>query len=298
MATRHGTARRATTYERVSLDRRDVRRSVTEQRDDNMGTVEREAWAYVDDGRPFVDNDRSASRYAKKTRPGYVRLVEFVTAGFCDVVVVWELSRLSRDLGALVAFRDLCRDRGVLWSIGGRTYDPSDERDTLPLIVQACQAEGESANTSKRVRRGMNANAAAGRPHGRLTYGYRREYDPTTKAFIRQVVDDDQATILHEISDRFLTGEAFYSIARDLTGRGVPSPAGGVKWHPTNCARLMRNRAYVAQRVQNGDVVADAVWPAIFDGTTWAELQGKLDDPTRRTRKEPAIRYLLTGFAT
>ena len=175
-----------------------------EQEADIRETCTRERWSVVE---VFTDNDRSASRYARKTRPSVCAARRAaVTRGGCDVVAVWELSRLSRDLGTLVAFRDLCRNHAVRWSVGGRTFDPGDDRDTLPLIVQACQAEGESAMTSKRVRRATTATAQAGRPHGRLTYGYRREYDPTTKAFLAQVIDDDQAAILREIAARFLAG--------------------------------------------------------------------------------------------
>lgn len=297
MATRRAAPKRAAPYERVSLDRRDSRRSVDEQHADNLATIEREAWRYVDDGSRFVDNDRSASRYAKKERPGYVRLVSFVDAGRCDVVVVWELSRLSRDLGTLVAFRDLCRARGVLWSVGGRTYDPGDDRDTWPLIAQAIQAENESAQTSKRVRRAMVKNAEKGRPHGKHSYGYRREYDPETRVLVRVVIDEDQAAVLREIADRFLAGEAFYSIAHDLTARGVPAPAGGKVWHPSNCARLMKNPAYIARRMQNGQYVADAIWPPIFGESEWALMQGKLADPARLTTHEAATKYLLTGIA-
>ena len=285
---------RAVSYERVSVDKRDARRSVGEQRADNLAVADREGWQVVE---TFRDNDRSASRFATKPRPAFVALVAAVKAGRVDVVIAWEASRLSRKLGEFVDFRDACARRGVLWSIGGRTYDPADERDTLPLIMQACEAESDSARTSKRVLRAVTATAEAGRPHGRMTYGYRREYDPATKAFLRQVIDDGQAAVLREIADRFLAGESFFAIARDLTSRGVPAPAGGAVWYPTNCTRLMRNPAYAGRRMRNGQYVADAVWPPMFDDRTWSAMQAKLSDPDRSTRKESAVRHLLTGLA-
>ena len=50
--------------------------------------------------RVFTDNDRSASRYATKTRPEHTRLIKFIESGGADVLVTWESSRAQRDLDA------------------------------------------------------------------------------------------------------------------------------------------------------------------------------------------------------
>ena len=67
--------------------------------------VERQGWTLV---RVFDDNDRSASRYARKPRPEYARLKNFLIAGGADVLVMWEGSRAQRDLRDFLALRDLC----------------------------------------------------------------------------------------------------------------------------------------------------------------------------------------------
>ncbi|WP_200309595.1 hypothetical protein, partial [Streptomyces adelaidensis] len=53
-------------YLRVSVDTSGRQRSVTEQHDDNARTTARHG--IVIEGAPYVDNDRSASRYASKAR--------------------------------------------------------------------------------------------------------------------------------------------------------------------------------------------------------------------------------------
>ena len=60
----------------------------------------------------------------------------------------------------------------------------------------AALAVKESALTSKRIRRDVAARAAQGQPHGRIPYGYRREYDPHTGALLRQVPDPATAAIV------------------------------------------------------------------------------------------------------
>ena len=71
----------------------------------------------------FSDNDRSASRYARKGRPQHRELIQFIETGGADVLVTWESSRAQRDLDAYTKLRSLCERQGILWSYAGRIYD-------------------------------------------------------------------------------------------------------------------------------------------------------------------------------
>lgn len=51
-------------------------------------------WRIVDE---FVDNDRSASRYARKVRPDFARVVELIDAGGARRIVPYSLDRLLPD---------------------------------------------------------------------------------------------------------------------------------------------------------------------------------------------------------
>ena len=73
------------------------------------------------------------------------------------------------------------------------------------------------------MQRSVRANAAAGRPHGRFGFGYRRVYtvDPHGRKSLTAVVEHEaEAAVLREIAVRFLAGESFYAIGRDLSDRG------------------------------------------------------------------------------
>jgi DNA invertase Pin-like site-specific DNA recombinase len=280
----------AVIYTRVSLDPRDTKKSVAEQEAECRAVAEREGYrvAHV-----FSDNDRSASRYARKTRPGYAAMLDYLRSGKADAVIAWESSRLTRDLGTYAALRDLCRTHDVVRIVGGKVLDPDD----LGAGVHALMDEHASAETSKRVLRSVRANAAKGRPHGRLGYGYRRVYDPASRQLTAVVEHEDQAPILREVARRFLAGESFYAIARDLTERDVPAPHGAAKWYATNLRRLLGNPTYHGERVHNGEVVAAAVWPPIFDDPTWYQVKNRLADPERKPKREGAVRHLLSGVA-
>lgn len=285
---------RAAIYSRVSSDPRGRGRSVQEQEAECHAIAERQGWSVVG---VFTDNDRSASRYATKARREYERLLDFVREGRCDVLVTWEASRFQRDLEAYVALRELCRLRGVLWSYSGRTYDLQRTDDRLSTGLDALLAERESDMTRDRVLRAVRANAGTGRPHGKLLYGYEREYDPSSGQLLAQVVREDQAEVVREIARRFLSGEAFRAIADDLNRREVPAPRGG-SWHPTNVRRVVLNPAFAGKRVHQGKVIGPAAWPAILDEATHHRVVAKATDPARRTHRESAVRHLLSGIAT
>ena len=55
-----------------------------------------------------VDNDRSASQYARRSRDGWGRVKAAVAGGRLDLLVTWEASRAQRDLDAYLELRRLC----------------------------------------------------------------------------------------------------------------------------------------------------------------------------------------------
>ena len=285
---------RAAVYTRVSSDPKALGRSVAEQEAECLAVCERQGWEVV---KVFCDNDRSASRYAKKGRPAYKQLREFVAEGGCDVLITWECSRAQRDLQDYVSLRELCRKAGVLWSYSGRLYDLSRTDDRFTTGLDALLAERESDVTRDRILRTVRSNAVKGRPHGPLPFGYVREYDPSSGALVRQVIHEEQAELVRETARRVVAGESCHSIAEDYNRRGTSPPRGG-EWASTQIKRLVTNPRNVALRVHQGKVVGPADWDPILDESTYRQCVARLNDPSRKTTNEHAIKYLLSGIAT
>jgi Resolvase, N terminal domain len=82
----------ALAYQRASADKKQQGKSVGDQAKLNRREVAGQGWRL---GASYTDNDRSASRYAKQSRPDYKRLIEDITAGRGDVLVLWEIARGS-----------------------------------------------------------------------------------------------------------------------------------------------------------------------------------------------------------
>jgi DNA invertase Pin-like site-specific DNA recombinase len=281
-------------YVRVSLDRKGRQKSINEQETELRGTARDEGWQVV---QVFADNDRSASRYATKERPGYRALLDFLGSNSADVVATWENSRLTRDLGEFNELAKVCERTGTRWHYGGFTYDLTKASDRRRVGHDMVDSSAESDLTRERVLRSVRAAAVAGLPHGRRLYGYRRVYDELTGALDHVEVNDEQADVLREAAAHVLAGGSLYRLAHDLDRRGVPTmTANARKWHASNLTRALKSPGYAGKRVLRGEVVGDAVWPPIFDEVTWTRLQVVLRDPARNTRPETATSHLLSGL--
>ncbi len=183
---------RAAIYTRVSQDSRGDARSVQEQERECSAWVEREGWEALG---VWSDNDISASKYAKKRRPGWQALTDRLEASEVDVLVVWEPSRATRDRRVWAALAAICEEHAVRFGCNGRVYDLTDPDDAFQLDLFFALATRESGATRKRVLRSTRASAIAGRPHGKLLYGYRRTYREGSQGpeLVAQVIVDEHA---------------------------------------------------------------------------------------------------------
>lgn len=304
-----GNAVSALTYERASQDKKGQGKSVRDQRVLNHSEVARNKWRL---GESFADNDRSATRYAKKDRPEFELLMERIRTGSDDVLVVWEIARKERDLAVYVQIRDLCHEVGLnFWLVGGQLFDLRDKNDRMFLGFQAVQAEFQGDHIRDNVKRGIDGAAAAGRPHGKVLYGYERIYDSKTKALLRQQPDEEEhkaigvdgtestytkAGIVREVFERVAGGVPLITIEEDLNERGIPSPQGKL-WLRGIIRKMAMNPGYIGKRVLRDEVVGDGIWPGLVEPETYWACVRLLEDPKRTTTRAGRAVHLLTYLA-
>lgn len=288
---------RAVIYCRVSSDPNDRGRSVGEQEAECRAFCEQQRFTVTE---VLIDNDRGASRYSRKDRPAYRKLRRVLPHN--DLVVTWEASRAQRDLAAYVQLRELCVEENVLWAYSGRIYDLSRGDDRFTTGLDALLSEKEVDQTRERVLRGVRANMAAGRPHGKLAYGYRIRRDPETGESIDRVPDEKTSPIVREIARRTIAGEAMYSIVKDLNARGVPAPRPGrdgeqVPWRADVTRRMIENPTYAGLRTHRGEVTGTATWEPIISVEDHERIKAMFSDPKRLTHQGSDPRWLLSGIA-
>ncbi len=285
---------------------------------------ENERWASANGvtiSRTIRDDDRSASAYRKREREGFEDALSLIRSRAVDLVLVWEMSRASRDLEDYVRLRSACHEADVHLVYKGRRFDLGRADDRLSTGLDALLAERESNDIRERNLRTVAANAESRRPHGRVPYGYRRVYDPGTGALILQTpfAEDDSYALLPEgqvlldAAQALLAGATLRGICRHLNARGVPTPrkprretvehnpAGIVSvWEPSTLRQLLRNPTIAGRRVYRGEDIGQADWDPVVDYGLWLRLKSLLDDPRRSSvtvPRGPVPRHLLSGIA-
>lgn len=239
----------------------------------------------------------SASRYRVREREEWPLVVAAVQAREFDVLVLWSSSRGDRDLTSWSGLLDAARKHGVLIRVTDdeRTYDVRKAGDWQALAQQGVGNAVDSDKISAAVRRGLAGAAAAGRPHGRTIFGYRRVYDPTTGEFVRQEPEPTLAAIVREIIERVARSEPISKIADDLEARDVPRPLNG-RWHRARVRDIATNPAYIGKRVHKG-VESDGTWPPLVEPATFYAAVRVLSDPARVTSRPGRQKHLLSYLA-
>ncbi|MEV4414033.1 recombinase family protein [Catellatospora sp. NPDC049609] len=298
-------------YARCSSDPLGRGKSVERQVEDCWLDCERNGWHV---GGIYVDNDRSASSFARKDREEYNRMVLDLRANPVNVLVCWEASRATRDVRTYLDLADLSREQDLRWYFNGTMYHLEDEDDEFRAMLDVSLNHREVRKLSRRVRAGLAKSARDGLPHGGpIPYGYVRRYDERTREFIAQDIDDkprravsaegveiiyNPADIMREIFDRMASGDSLHMIMKSLNERGIPSPAGKT-WTTQRVRGMCLNTTYIGWRTLKGAFVREGVWKGIVAETTFNTVAARLEDPSRKTnwRKGNKAVHLLSFIA-
>jgi len=304
---------RAILYGRVSEDRRDGR-SCSQQLTIGRRRAKTAQWDVVGE---YSDNDRSASQYATQEREDWPKVEELIRAGGADILWLWEISRGTRDRIVWAHLVDACQRNRMYIGLDEDLWDTTNPDHMKYLDGLMVDSIHESGKTRKRIVRDIESQAEEGNPHGWVHFGYQREYDPQSRALLRQVLHEEQAALIRGIADRLLSGEYATAIAADLNGRGVPTPKGRLAgqsyekrsgevvisrgWDMRTIQQLFGSPTIMGRRGYHGEIMPQR-WEEIVTEAEWYRLQELLHPNAKRAEGERRIRdgaakYLLSGIA-
>lgn len=267
---------RAAIYTRLSQDRDGTRGGTERQEKDCRALARRESMKVV---AVYTDDDRSA--YSGKARPEFERMLTDLED--FDVLIFWKVDRLVRRFTQFSDVVKACDAADV------RLVSVVDPIDTSQPILKgvaglmASMGEQESKNISTRVKRFHQDAAAKGRPHGhRRAFGYDKDGLTLVKK---------EAAAIREARDRLLAGETMRSICMDWTARGLQPPQ-STAWRVSSFKRMMCSARIAGLSTYQGDVIADAEWPAIVSPADRERIRARL----RGVKRGRPAKRLLSGF--
>lgn len=257
--------------------------SLDTQEQDARALAKRKGWKVAE---VYRDAGRSAWSDTRE-RPEFDRMLSDLDAGKIGGVVAWKQDRLGRRVAEVAALLDRARQLGAVVATVTDGLDTTTPSGRMAAQVVAAAAELESANTSTRVRRAMQARAERGDAHGGpRPYGYRRERGTL-------VVEPAEAAIIAELAGRVLAGETVGTILRELHDRNITTSTGR-KWTRRSLVNTLTSGRIAGLREHDGREVPGS-WPPIVSRDDLEALRAALA-PSPVRRPTPRTYYLSGGL--
>ncbi len=213
---------------------------------------------WVENAGPYVVPGESRTRFvnlrdAENAIPALKQLIQAAQDGEYDVLMLWSYDRL-RDLIDPVA--------KTLSSYGVQIYSVSQPVEPIPpeefnsyasdsesMIRGMSQiiSRAQISDLRRKYKFGMPARIQAGLPKGKAPYGFRKPPGRETDRKVVPVQDLEKSSVVIQIKDWFLSGQSLWQIAKDLTAKGILTPAGHEKWSDVNVRLILKNRFYVGE---------------------------------------------------
>lgn len=308
------TTKRAAIYCRISRKRPGEASASTDRQAEGCRKLcEAKGWKVAE---VYTDKNTSAFSGEDADRPALDRLLDDVKRGAVDVVVIYKLDRLFRNVRHCVDMVDFLSANGATLASLHDPVDTSTDAGKAIVTVLSVFAELESANIRRRIRSRQQQRGEEGIPHaaGKRGYGYTwpcgcldagKDHDDEScpNADTIQIVPSE-ADILREVATRIIEGgQSVRSIVLDLNNREVPTIT-GAPWSASTLVNSLRREALAgihSYNVWSEDVNAEpervtesAKWEPIFTRARWSELVAMLEPGSVKPRAKDA--YLLTGF--
>jgi len=238
----------------------------------------------------YVDPDVSAYRRSDgklKNRPGWMAMANAIRTGQIDVVVCWDVNRLTRDAEVGIEFAKLCRQFGVdVEDTRDVRYKLSTPTGYADFIAVCTAAQRDSAAKSEVVSRELGTAAREGAPAGGgAGFGYSRT-NRSTDTEPSLTLDEEQASLLRRAITAVLEGGSLRDASRIV--RPLWSNV-----RPNSIRKTLLSPRIAGLRQHDGEFYP-AQWPGVVDRKTWERVVEILTSEERRTVGRPA-EYLLAG---
>ncbi len=251
---------RAALYARFSTERQ-TDASIQGQFRNCEAYCEREGWTIVD---RYGDEAISGR---KTDRPGYQRMLADAEAGRFDVLVVDDLSRLSRDEieTKLTVRRFQFRGLRIVGISDG--YDSAAKGAKVHAGVRGLINDIYIDDLREKTHRGLAGKALQGFNTGGRCYGYRHlpiedpskldEHGRPVIVAVKREIDEEQANWVRRIFGWYADGWSSRRISAELNRLGVPGPRKGpwsastIYGEVTKDTGFLNNQLYVGRYIWN-----------------------------------------------
>lgn len=254
--------------------------------------------------------DRGISGKSMDNREAFMRMMEDAKAGLFDMVMVWKMSRISRNHLDLLKIYEEFERIGVDFRSVSEPFDTSNPSGKLLFNLLGSIGEFERETIVENVKNGMKQKAREGGFNGGLMLGYRSVYPDSSQNKKEIIVIEEEAEIIRMIFDWYINGKGFKYIAFKLNELGFTTVKGNafsiysvrtIINNPTYAGKIRFNN-YVnhSKNKRKGNeqelVLADGNHTPIIDVKTWEKAQSIFNSKKRYRTTPKKGAFLLTGL--
>ncbi|NBT58980.1 hypothetical protein EBT16_09380 [bacterium] len=250
---------------------------------------------YIDDGFSAKDTKR----------PAYQKMMRDVRAGKINLILVSDVSRLSRNIHDFCSLLKDLEDHKAKFLSVKEQFDTSTPAGEMMIYNMINLAQFERRQTAERVSMNFHSRALRGLlSGGNPILGF--DKDPENRG--RLIVNQSEAVMVRKIFDTYLETGSLQDTAKALNGSGIQPKIGEGRrcrhvsegrWTVGSVRNHLLNLAYVGKlevnrRFKNEDSdtlkswqkyqIVDASWPAIVDEKVFYSVQKLVDENREKER--------------
>jgi DNA invertase Pin-like site-specific DNA recombinase len=217
-------------------------------------------------------------------RPAMAKLLEDISAGKVDLVVVYKVDRLTRSLSDFARIVEAFDAKGVSFVSVTQSFNTSTSMGRLTLNVLLSFAQFEREVTGERIRDKIAASKKKGMWMGGMVP---MGYDLKDRKLL---VNEKEAGTVRWIFDRYLELKNVRSLKVELDEKGVLTKvrvsaeekrSGGRRWFRGALYQLLRNPIYLGE-IRHRDKVYPGEHEAIVSREVWEAVQATLTENAAR----------------
>ena len=184
--------------------------------------------------------DRGITGTNTKNRDGFNEMIDLALNGGIDLILTKSISRFARNtVDTLQTVREL-KEVNVEVIFEKENLHTFDPRCEVFLTIMSSLAQEESRSISENVRWGQQKRMKDGKVQIAYSHflGYTKGEDGNP-----QIVEEE-AEMVREIYNLYLSGMSLGDIADKLTARGILTPSGKEKWSISTVRSILSNEKY------------------------------------------------------
>jgi len=193
----------------------------------------------------FVDDGISGTMF---DRPGLNSMLDEVKSGNVAVVIFKDQSRIGRDVLEVGLLKRQFDEHNVRFIAAADGLDSANGFDIMSIFRDVIN-EYYVAEASKKIRAVARSNALQGKAHSKVPYGYYIEKDRSI-----WFVNEEEADIVKDIFNKFVSGITPTDICRDFYKRKITKPSYRKKteidediylWNVNKITKILDDTTYI-----------------------------------------------------